>query len=292
MWTLSFDEGCKKEFVAGGVVETLRSFPLEHKGVKRGIEGALWNLNEKQTTKQVASPKQQDTGKPGQVMISYSWGQQTRMRQLGAHLKALGFPIWIDVEQMEGSVLGKMAEAVEESSTIIIGLSSTYKDSQACRTEAEYSYRLKKDIIFVVAEEGFVAKGWLGALLGVSLWYSPWSDQSGFESGVAPVIKQLTKQGAEISERAVVANKPSPSSTPSISGAPGNDQIVGLLREVLQKMDTLSTQVSSLETTTATRLGSLQEQLTNLSARVDTLQALPPAEDSEKKTQKKKGRFF
>jgi len=47
-----------------------------------------------------------------------------------------------------------------------------------------------------------------------------------------------------------------------------------------------------LETTTATRLGSLQEQLTNLSARVDTLQALPPAEDSEKKTQKKKGRFF
>ena len=67
------------------------------------------------------------------------------MRQLCAYLQTLGFLGWVDVEQMEGSVLEKMAEAVDGSDIIIIGFSSAYKDSQACRTEAEYSYRLQKN---------------------------------------------------------------------------------------------------------------------------------------------------
>lgn len=65
------------------------------------------------------------------------------------------------------SVLEKMAEAIEDSEVVIVGISSAYKDSQACRTEANYAYTLKKNIVFVQAEDGYRPKGWLGALLGM-----------------------------------------------------------------------------------------------------------------------------
>jgi len=83
-------------------------------------------------------------------MISYCWSQQNKIKQVANHLKSFQIPIWIDVEQMEGSVLEAMADAVEQASVVIIGVSSHYKESQACRTEAEYAYKLKKELIFNV----------------------------------------------------------------------------------------------------------------------------------------------
>ena len=94
---------------------------------------------------------------------------------------------------MEGNVLERMSEAVEEASVLIIGLSSTYKESQTCRTEAEYAYRLKKEVIYVMAEDGYVPKGWLRAMLGNKLWFNPWGSKDGFEGGVQEVVKQIKK---------------------------------------------------------------------------------------------------
>jgi len=190
VWALGFDSHCRDELVANGVVDILSYFrsSSEHEGTKRALDGALWNLSGSQKASHHHHPPSSQ-----HVMISYSWAQKDRMRQLSAHLKAQGFSVWIDIEQMEGSVLETMAEAVENSSTIIVGLSSQYKQSQACRTEAEYAYRLKKEVIFVEAEDGFIPKGWLGALLGNKLWYSPWTHPEGFEQGCADVTKFLGK---------------------------------------------------------------------------------------------------
>ena len=224
------------------MLEVLRSFPKDHPGVKRGVDGALWNLGE-EMTRHVAEKAH------GQVMISYSWGQQGRMTQLGFQLKKLGFPIWLDVEQMEGSVLEKMAEAVEESSIIVIGLSSSYKDSQACRTEAEYAYRLKKEVIFVLAEDGYVAKGWLGAFLGSKLWYSPWTNASGFDAGVNDIIKLIERKSVPFpsSSSSAPAPKAPLVNTPSTGGLTQGAELLGMMKEMLQKMDGLSTKMSSLE---------------------------------------------
>jgi len=196
VWALSFNKDCREQLLASEMVSILKSFPTEQEGVKHGIDGALWNLGE--SSRPTPAVQQGDGGKPGHIMISYSWGQQERMRQLASVIKEAGFPIWIDVEEMEGSVLEKMAEAVEEAAIIVIGLSTTYKDSQACHTEAEYSYKLKKPMIFVLAEDGFVAKGWLGAMLGDQLWYSPWTHKEGFESGAADLIKVLEKRASGV----------------------------------------------------------------------------------------------
>jgi len=225
VWALSFDKDCHYQLIAAGFVDLIESFPTDHAGVKRGIEGALWNLQPKKRPEPSSGPK---VGQPGHVMISYSWGQTERMRELAHHLKKSGLPIWIDVEEMEGSVLEKMAEAVENSNVMVIGVSATYHDSQACRMEAEYGHQLKKPRIFVIAEDGYKARGWLGLMLGQTLWYSPWTNPAGYEAAVGEIIKITQKKSVQVSTQAAVTAR-----TPSTIGPPESSRVTTRLHSSL-----------------------------------------------------------
>lgn len=73
---------------------------------------------------------------------------------------------------MSGSVLDAMARAVERAAVVLVCVSRDYPQSQACRTEAEYAYRLAKDIVPLMFEEAWLPDGWLGAMLGTKLWFN------------------------------------------------------------------------------------------------------------------------
>ena len=47
------------------------------------------------------------------VMISYSWAHQSTILDLCEQLKLAGIPYWLDVEQMQGNINDRMAEAIE-----------------------------------------------------------------------------------------------------------------------------------------------------------------------------------
>jgi len=223
VWVLAFDKKIKDEFVQQGMIDILRDFQISDADVKNSIDGALWILNDKSASSAAAvaaaasasSTPSTSGDKTGHIMISYSWSQKDRMRDLANFLHEAGFPIWIDVEQMEGSVLETMAEAVENSSVVVIGLSSNYKESQACRTEAEYAYRLKKEIVFVMVEDGYVATGWLGAMLGNKLWYNPWSNPAAVETGMGEIVKHLKKIRGNVASTPISNKLPPVNSTPS-----------------------------------------------------------------------------
>ena len=55
-----------------------------------------------------------------------------------------------------------MAAAVEESRCIVLCMSSNYKDSANCRTEAEYVFQLRKPYVPLMVEKGYKPDGWLG----------------------------------------------------------------------------------------------------------------------------------
>ena len=82
-------------------------------------------------------------GKPKQaskhIMISYCWAQQEIVLKVSARLKAAGYSVWIDVEQMRGSTIVAMAEAVEGAACLLVGMSRGYKESANCRLEANYA---------------------------------------------------------------------------------------------------------------------------------------------------------
>eukprot|EP01048_Picozoa_sp_COSAG05_P026891 COSAG05_NODE_7572_length_795_cov_1.586207_1_plen_68_part_10 len=61
-----------------------------------------------------------------------------------------------------------MSAAVEECAVMCYGISQAYKESTNCRMEAQYAMQQKKDMVPLMMEEGYSAKGWLGMLLGVT----------------------------------------------------------------------------------------------------------------------------
>ena len=74
------------------------------------------------------------------VMISYQWDTQETMLQVKAELETQGFSVWMDIEQMEGSILETMARAVEKSCVLLLAVSRKYQNSPNCRSGAFMLY--------------------------------------------------------------------------------------------------------------------------------------------------------
>ena len=128
------------------------------------------------------------------VMLSYSWAsKKDTVTKLGNTLKDLGYEVWRDevgsalVGGMSGDVDDRMAEAIEASGYIIVCVSPQYKESANCRMEAKYAAARNKkgklQLIFVMMCENYhtasqpdSVDGWLGFMIGESLWYPLWQD--------------------------------------------------------------------------------------------------------------------
>jgi len=247
IWILSFDQDCKNEFLLNKIDEILKGFDVQdNESAKRAVDGALFTL--------IGHQNQNRNEIKGQVMISYCWEEKEKARGIATYLQSKNIPIWIDIEQMEGSVLEKMAEAVEESSIILIFLSSRYKDSQACRTEAEYAYKLKKEIICIMAEDNYQPRGWLGALLGNKLWYNPWKDLIFNEELFLPILSQLSKIFNQPKIMAQTQEKTQDQTPKPIQHSQSTNieqqqqQILSLLEKIITKMDGFENRLQKVET--------------------------------------------
>jgi len=185
LWNLSFDEDVKVKILEEpGVLEALEEARrLCSENTKMKARGALWMLQPqsdeegaKETSTGLSEEDMQKLGAienaKAQVMLSYEWHHQSTVLQLKEELNAKGFNVWMDVDRMMGSTLEAMAAAIESSDAIIMCISSRYKESQACRTEAEYAYTKKKCLIPVKVEKSYEPDGWLGILVGSKLYYN------------------------------------------------------------------------------------------------------------------------
>ena len=54
-----------------------------------------------------------------------------------------------------------MAKGIEESWCILICMSSKYKESINCRSEAEYVLQIKKPYVPLIMEKSYKPDGWL-----------------------------------------------------------------------------------------------------------------------------------
>jgi len=152
------------------IVEEEEEVHDDEKNIQKGPQEASHNMD-KSTENGGAEEGSQGAPQTEQhCMISYCWDDQPFVLRLSKELQKRGVKVWVDVESMSGSTLEAMASAVENAYAVIIILSDSYKDSTACRTEAEYAYTLKKKMIPVKNSQQFTATGWLGALMGTKLW--------------------------------------------------------------------------------------------------------------------------
>ena len=87
--------------------------------------------NEDEKTKNI--PQKKDVADSGHIMISYQWANQKSLIKIRDELKKNGYNVWMDIDQMGGSTLAAMADAVERASVVLICMSQKYKDSPNCR---------------------------------------------------------------------------------------------------------------------------------------------------------------
>ena len=195
LWMLAFDENNKKAInEEEGALDILRE--LQHSkdpDVQKGAAGALWEIEGKTARNQDEEAREVSGN---HVMISYQWDSQEVLVEVKNNLQASGYRVWMDLEQMGGSTLEAMAKAVENASVVLICVSERYKQSPNCRSEAEYAYQLRKDIIPLMMQRNYQPDGWLGMIVGTKLWID-FRNRYSVETGMGKLLKELGVRGRE-----------------------------------------------------------------------------------------------
>ena len=213
LWMLAFDDNNKEKVrQEEGAMDILHQLQQsKNPEVQKAAAGALWEIEGK-TARHLE--RIESTG--NHVMISYQWDSQEVLVEVKNRLQASGYRVWMDLEQMGGSTLEAMAKAVENSSVVLVCVSERYKESPNCRSEAEYAYQLRKDIIPLMMQRKYRGDGWLGMLVGTKLWFDFNSKQS-IEPSVTKLIKELGGRGKDVD------NTDGPSVTPVASAVQSDD---------------------------------------------------------------------
>ena len=158
-------------------------------------------------------------------MLSYCCATKDVVKKMKQALEQMGFKVWFEEDEMHGSLIDRMAEAIEGSQVIEMCYSQNYKNSNNCRGEANYAYKCKKQIIPVPCQERYDADGWLGFIIGSMLYYNL-STSDSFNQNPPALLKEVSRQmrdtNAEetISKVAVTTTAASPKNEPRQSFAP------------------------------------------------------------------------
>ena len=192
LWMLAFDESNKKliEQEDGALAILSELQRSKDPNVQKAAAGALWEIGDKTTR------ANENEASGNHVMISYQWENQKVLIEVKNKLHALGYRVWMDLEQMGGSTLEAMAKAVENASVVLICVSQKYKQSPNCRSEAEYAYQLRKDIIPLMMQRDYTPDGWLGIILGTRLWIDFRNDYNR-NTSAEKLLKELGGRGLE-----------------------------------------------------------------------------------------------
>lgn len=136
LWNLSYSKTNHKNIEAANGIKRLKQIlPKSDNSILRtNIEGTLFVLENKI---QKVSHTTTSTDKAKHIMISYNWGNQATILRLAKSLKEKGYAVWLDVDEMKGSTLEAMADAIENSALVLMCVSQKYKESPNCRLEGD-----------------------------------------------------------------------------------------------------------------------------------------------------------
>ncbi|CAG5115397.1 unnamed protein product [Candidula unifasciata] len=202
LWELSFDPRNKVTIEKNkSIMQAVRDLSKNiNRKIARSAQGMLWVIGMEKDkglpdTKPAKLPTEKES-KPstGHVMVSYNWSDQKKLLEICEFLRNRGYKIWMDIDNIQGSTLQAMAEAVEQADVVIICMSEKYKESPNCRSEAEYAFCLQKPIVPLLMQYEYKPDGWLGILLGTKLFFN-FSGKYPFEKKINELTKEIGSRG-------------------------------------------------------------------------------------------------
>ena len=143
LWALSFNHDIQlqiRQNTAFITKLTHRIKDYDNEQIRKTVQGILWNLESNQENR-TSSTTEIHNEKIFDIMISYSHRDEVICRQIYDELIRANYRVWIDFDQMHGNVMDAMAQAIEQSKTIIICMSEEYRRSNYCRAEAHYAFQ-------------------------------------------------------------------------------------------------------------------------------------------------------
>ena len=166
LWALSFNQDIQLQLQSNSQFMSKLSHlarECDNSKTRKTIHGLLWNL-------EIHPVSQSHDEGTFDLMISYSHKNKELCKQLYDELVREGYRVWIDFDQMHGNVMDAMAQAIEQSHTIIICLSEDYRKSNYCRAEAQYAFQRQRRIVPVLLQKHYKPDGWLLFLIGQLLY--------------------------------------------------------------------------------------------------------------------------
>uniref|UniRef100_A0A0B7AZE4 TIR domain-containing protein n=1 Tax=Arion vulgaris TaxID=1028688 RepID=A0A0B7AZE4_9EUPU len=205
LWELSFDPENRIKIPQDiNMMKTVKDLSKQaNKKIARSAQGVLLvigmekdedKLKAKKKKKKKKSTLKESKESSGHVMISYNWSDQNKLIEIRDELRKHSYSTWMDIDNISGSTLQAMAEAVEQADVVLICMSEKYKESPNCRSEAEYAFSLQKPIIPLLMQSEYKADGWLGILLGTKIFYN-FSGKYPFEKKIVELVKEIGVRG-------------------------------------------------------------------------------------------------
>lgn len=204
----------------------------QEKRLAQVAHGIMWKLEgeekfkkkeqEKKEAKKDAPAQNGDAeGEHYDMMISYCWAQKELCHRINDRLEKDGFSVWLDRDEMHGSIVEAMAEAIEKSRFVLICMSSNYKKSGNCKAEAEYAFNQKSKIIPLMVEANYKPDGWLGLIAGSKL-YIDFAEKEGeeFDKAYNMLIAELERNGLREKRENQTKTNATPSTTKPTESKP------------------------------------------------------------------------
>jgi hypothetical protein len=204
IWALSFNHDIQQQLrSSSSFMSKLAHLGKAHvsEKMRKTVHGILWNLeinHEDRPTSEINEETAFD------VMISYSHKDKTLCQQIYDELTKSGYRVWIDFDQMHGNVMDAMAQAIEQSQTVIICMSEDYRKSNYCRAEVHYAFQRQRKIVPVLLQKHYRPDGWLLFLIGELVYVN--FNKHAFDRAMNLLLKEL--KGKECSGSKVPAVQP------------------------------------------------------------------------------------
>ncbi|CAF2481350.1 unnamed protein product [Rotaria sp. Silwood2] len=189
LWALSFNHDIQQQLRSNQKLMLRLAHlkqELHHEPMGKITYGILWNLKSTHEDRELI---EKDDQTMFDIMISYSHKDKIFCKQLYDELIKIGYRVWIDFDQIHGNVMDAMAQAIEQSNTILICMSEQYRKSNYCRAEANYAFRRRNRIVPILLQEHYQPDGWLLFLVG-QLLYVDFTKYE-FSQSMEVLIKEL-----------------------------------------------------------------------------------------------------
>ncbi|CAM4833177.1 unnamed protein product [Rotaria magnacalcarata] len=170
IWALSFNQDIQQQLRSNSPFIcklTQLSRQPENEQMRKAIDGILWNLELNHENHPIDDKHNK---KVFDIMISYSHKEKALCKQIYDELIKAGYRVWIDFDQMHGNVMDAMAQAIEQSNTVIICMSEQYRKSNYCRAEAQYAFQRERKIVPILLQKQYKPDGWLLFIIGQLLY--------------------------------------------------------------------------------------------------------------------------